>query len=112
MANENTKKYIKSKKYKTIKQDLLDQLERNCTVGSYYVDLVEDYMNFWVDKCLLTEDVQERGVCVEYNNGGGQSGTKKNDSIGEKIKVSVQMLNILNALGIKPAQADGDGDEL
>ena len=108
MANANTKKYLESERYMEIRRDLLDQLERNGTVGTYYTDLVEDYMTFWVDKCLLTDDIQSRGVVVTYNNGGGQSGKKRNDSIADKIKVNVQMLNILNALGIKPAQTDGD----
>ena len=105
------KKYMESEKYDEIRRDLLDQLERNGTCGKYYTDLVDDYMSFWVDKQLLTDDIQARGVVVTYNNGGGQSGKKRNDSIADKIKVNVQMLNILNALGIKPAQADGDDDD-
>lgn len=105
------KKYLESEKYDEIRRDLLDQLERNGTCGKYYTDLVEDYMSFWVDKQLLTDDIQARGVVVTYNNGGGQSGKKRNDSIADKIKVNVQMLNILNALGIKPAPADGDDDD-
>ena len=111
MASAKTKQYLESDRYAEIRQDLLDQLDRNGTVGKYYTDLVEDYMSFWVDKCLLTDDIQSRGVVVTYNNGGGQSGKKRNDSIADKIKVKVQMLNILNALGIKPAQADGGDDE-
>ena len=105
------KKYLESEKYDEIRRDLLDQLERNGTCGKYYTDLVEDYMSFWVDKQLLTDDIQARGVVVTYNNGGGQSGKKRNDSIADKIKVNMQMLNILNALGIKPAPADGDDDD-
>lgn len=105
------KKYLESEKYDEIRRDLLDQLERNGTCGKYYTDLVEDYMSFWIDKQLLTDDIQARGVVVTYNNGGGQSGKKRNDSIADKIKVNVQMLNILNALGIKPAPADGDDDD-
>jgi hypothetical protein len=111
MASAKTKKYLNCEKYQEIRQDLLDQLERNGTVGKYYTDLVEDYMSFWVDKCLLTDDIQSRGVVVTYNNGGGQSGKKRNDSIADKIKVNVQMLNILNALQIKPTQTEGDGDD-
>lgn len=111
MVRKAAKVYMESERYNKIKRDLLDQLERNGTVGSYYTDLVEDYMSFWVDKCLLTDDIQSRGVVVTYDNGGGQKGKKRNDSIADKIKVSVQMLNILNALGIKPAQADGDDDD-
>lgn len=113
MAAMKAKEYLASEAYREIRKDLLDQLERNGTVGKYYTDLVDDYMSFWVDKQLLIADIQSRGVVVTYNNGGGQSGKKRNDSIADKIKVNAQMLNILNALGVKPAQGgDGDGDDL
>ena len=111
MAISKADKLINSETYQEIKKDLIDQLERNGTVGKYYYDLIDDYMSFWVDKCLLVEDIQKRGVVVTYNNGGGQSGKKRNDSIADKIKVNVQMINILNAIGIKPAQSDGDSDD-
>lgn len=107
------RKQIESEAYSGIRQDLLDQLERNGTTGKYYMDLVDDYMSFWVDKQLLIDDIRARGAVVTYNNGGGQSGKKRNDSITDKIKVNAQMLNILNALGIKPAQGwDGEDDDL
>lgn len=113
MALKKVRELMESESYGRIKQDLLDQLERNGTVGKYYTDLVEDYMSFWVDKQLLIEDIRSRGVVVTYNNGGGQSGKKRNDSIADKIKVNAQMLNILSAIGVKPAQGgDGDGDDL
>ena len=63
-----------TKRYRSIRKDLLDQLERNSTVGQYYHDLVEDYMDMWIEKCLAMADISERGVIVEYNNGGGQAG--------------------------------------
>lgn len=102
---------IQSEAYASIKQDLLDQLERSGTTGRYYTDLVCDYMSFWVDKQLLIEDIQSRGVSIRYNNGGGQSGRKRNDSVSDKIKVNAQMLNILNALGLKPAQNEAEEDD-
>lgn len=111
MANAATKKYLESELYREIKNDLLDQLDRNGTTGKYYVDLVCDYMDLWITKCLLVEDIQERGVSVEYDNGGGQKGRKKNDSVEQRIKVNAQMLKLLSELGIKPTQTGGDGDD-
>ena len=102
---------IQSETYASIKKDLLDQLERSGTTGRYYTDLVCDYMSFWVDKQLLIEDIQSRGVSIRYNNGGGQSGRKRNGSVSDKIKVNAQMLNILNALGLKPAQNEAEEDD-
>lgn len=110
-ANAKTRKYLESDLYSEIKTDLLDQIERNGTTGKYYNDLVYDYMDLWVTKCLLVDDIQQRGVTVKYDNGGGQKGKKKNDSVEQRIKVNVQMLKLLSELGIKPSQ-DGDaGDD-
>jgi endo-alpha-1,4-polygalactosaminidase (GH114 family) len=47
MAVSKAKKYIESELYKEIRQDILDQLERNGTTGKYYLDLVDDYMDMW-----------------------------------------------------------------
>ena len=89
-----------------IKKDLIDQLERNGVFGKHYVDLVNDYMAMWDIKNKLIKDIKERGVTVEYNNGGGQKGYKKNDSIAELNKTNAQMLKILNELGLKPSRSD------
>lgn len=101
MANAKTKKYLESDLFREIKQDLLDQLERNGNMASYHTDLVNDYMDLWVTKCLLRDDIQKRGVMIRYNNGGNQVGTRKNDSVEQIIKVNTQMLKILADLGIK-----------
>jgi hypothetical protein len=92
---------MRTEDYRKIKSDLLDQLERNGTTGQYYIDLVFDYLDLWIAKSLLIEDIQERGVIVKYENGGGQSGMKKNDSIEQLVKVNSQMLKILADLGLK-----------
>lgn len=109
--NAKTKKYLESDLYQEIRTDLVDQLERNGTTGKYYLDLVSDYMDLWVTKCLLVDDIQQRGVITKYDNGGGQKGHKKNDSVEQRIKVNGQMLKLLSELGIKPVQVDGDDDE-
>lgn len=110
-ANAKTKRYLTSELFKEIKQDLIDQMDRNGTTGKYYSDLVNDYMDLWVTKSLLVDDIQQRGVTIRYDNGGGQKGRKKNDSIEQRIKVNAQMLKLLSELGIKPSQTDGDPDE-
>lgn len=89
-----------------IKQDLLDQLERNGVFGKYYIDLVYDYMAMWEIKNKLIRDIKKRGVSVP-----GMHGMKKNESITELNKTNAQMLKILGELGIKPSRMDGDVDE-
>ena len=95
-----------------IKKGLIDQLERNGVFGSHYLDMIDDYMSLWDIKNKLIKDIRLRGVSVEWNNGGGQHGFKKNDSVGELAKINAQMLKVLNELGLKASMAAWiDGDE-
>ena len=90
---------------------MLDQLERNGTVGKYYTDLVDDYMTLWDAKCKLADDIKARGAKVEVIT-ATTTNIKTNDSIPDMLKVNAQMLKILDSLGIKPAQTGGDvGDD-
>lgn len=110
---KSIKEIENSEKYGKIKKDLLDQLDRNGVYGEQFKDLVMDYMSLYTVKSLLVEDIKTRGVSVKYNHGGGQSGYKKNDSVGELNKTNGQMLKLLNELGIKATVADsGDDDDL
>lgn len=96
-----------------IKRDLLEQLERNGTVGKYYKDLVGDYMEMWDTKNLLAADIKMRGAVVEYTSNNGTVNKRKNESVGEFLKVNAQMSKLLDCIGIKPAQAEDDGyDEM
>lgn len=54
----------RTKLYIGIRKDLLDQLERNGTIGQYYADLLDDYMDLWYTKQALVADIQARGVQV------------------------------------------------
>lgn len=97
-----------------IRQDLIDQLERNGVYGSHYLDLIEDYMALWTIKKQLIADIRKRGVTTKYQNGPNQWGYKKNDSIAELNKTSAQMLKILADLGLKATDfeaADDDDDD-
>ena len=98
-------------KRKEVESDLLDQLDRNGTVGRYYTDLVSDYMALWDTKKKLIGDIKERGAKV-YVETSTTSKLKTNDSVQDLLKVNAQMLKILDCLGIKPEQTDGDEDEL
>lgn len=95
-----------------IKQDLLDQLDRNGTVGKYYIDLVSDYMHLWDVKNLLIEDIETRGVSVTAVSAQGVESTKKNDSVTDLLKTTAQMLKTLNELGIKPSQSGDVQDDM
>lgn len=98
---DEVEKIKKSKHYKDIRKSLLLQLDINGTEGEHFKDLVEDYMAMYCTKRLLQTDIENRGTLVEYDNGGGQKGRKKNDSIDMFNKTNAQMLKLLAELGIK-----------
>lgn len=85
--------------------------EKQIYCHAHYQDLARDYMEFFDIKTMLQADIKERGVSVKWNNGGGQEGYKKNDSVTELIKVNKQMLTILYDLGIRPADLKVTEDE-
>ena len=95
-----------------IRKDLLDELERNGTVGKYYTDLVDDYMTLWDTKNLLKADVKGRGAVDEYISNNGTVNKRKNESVGELVKVNDRMVKLLEALGITPDGAVNDDDEM
>lgn len=97
-----------SRKYKEIRQCLLDQLKSQGADTAAFRDLVEDYMSFWVIKQLTIIDIRTRGPVITYNNGGGQSGTKENPSIAYQLKISSQMLKILHQLNLNVDNVAGE----
>lgn len=97
-------------KKENIKQDLLDQLERNGVYGDYYLDLINDYMSLWEIKNKLISD-GKKNPYTEWQNSETSFGRKKNDSIDQAIKVNQQMIKILEYLDIKPSKQDGETDD-
>lgn len=94
-----------------IKQDMLDQLERNGVYGSQYTNLVDDYMSMWDIKNKLLRDIKKRGIDIKWDNGGGQKGIKKNDSLNQLYKINAEMLSIRKELGLQPAKNKAVADE-
>ena len=101
----------KSELREQIRQDLIDQLERQGVYGRHYLDLVEDYMALWDTKNDLIRDIKERGVMVRYQNGQNQWGHKKNDSVDNLVKVNKQMLILLKELGLRAENFEADDDD-
>ena len=111
--------WTKTKAYRELKKEMLDDLEARGLISRPYIDKVEEYMELWVQLKMLNADIRERGVSIEYQNGENQKGTTDNKSLGIAIRVSGQMLNIFSALAYREqavkARADlsgGEDDEL
>lgn len=98
---------------KEIRKDLLHQLSlRKLDEQSYYVSLVDDYISLWQVKNDLIADIKDRGVSVHYDNGGGQRGWKKNDSVVELTRLNKQMLSLLSELGLRGANIEAEEEEV
>ena len=99
---------------KRIREDLLNQLRIKKQNTSYYEDLVNDYIVMMQTRDKLQKDIDERGTLIEYNNGGGQKGVKKNDSLEQFNKICDRMIKHLDFLGLRPSDilVEDDDDEL
>lgn len=98
---------------KEMRRSMIDNLEARGLVEPIYTDMVEEYMELWDRRRILSEDVKERGVTV-YDSRGRET---ENRSISLGIQVSKQMLSIYAALGFKDQAASavaggGEDDEL
>lgn len=96
-------------KKEQIKQDLIDQLERQGIYGQHYLDLINDYMELYEIKNKLLKDAKKNPY-TEWRNSETSYGRKKNDSIDQAVKVNQQMLKILAFLNIKPSSHEEEHD--
>ena len=94
-----------------IRADLLEQLERNGTVGKYYTDMVDDYMTMWDVKNQLADDLAENGAVRERHYANGTVAMENSKSTDQLLKVNAQMLKLLENIGIGLAQVEGDDDD-
>lgn len=109
---ETKKLYQKTKKYDELKSSLIEQLTHAGNDVPFYLDMVDTYMTMWVTTQNLREDIYKRGVSVPYDNGGGQQGFKKNESIELLNKTNAQMLKLLAELKIQPSNlASGNNND-
>lgn len=113
MAQKN---YKATKQYKNIKDSLLNELIKNGNTQDFFISLIDDYMELWIVKEQLIQDIAENGVFIIYQHGKDQQGRTKNSSVQELTKVNAQMLKILQQLKINVRVIDSidedDEDEL
>ncbi|MBC1524805.1 P27 family phage terminase small subunit [Listeria booriae] len=90
------------KRRKKIEAELKKQLDEKGLNNPIFLDRIDSYLGYWDMEQALIKDINERGFFTEYNNGGGQVGTKKNDSTILLQKYTKQMLDTLQFMGLKP----------
>ena len=96
---------------KAIKEDLIQQLTLKNMTQSFYMDLVDQYVDYYKLKNDLMKDIKERGVRLEVTSGNGFTTSKANESIVYVNKVTQMMLKILNDLDLKQPVLDDTSDD-
>lgn len=112
MANEKRPAYERRREYRDLRRSMLDNLAVRGLDEDVYRDKVQEYMDFWVRRQELRDDIARRGLTVTDERGR----LMENRSVSLEIQVSRQMLAIFTTLGFKEdALAAGrseDDDEL
>lgn len=108
---QKRKNYRLTDAYKELRQSMLQNLIERDLDGDVYRDKVQEYMDFWVRRQELRDDIARRGLTVTDDRGR----LMENRSVSLEIQVSRQMLAIFTTLGFKEdalaATARGDDDD-
>lgn len=108
---QKRKNYRLTDAYKELRQSMLQNLIDRDLDGDVFRDKVQEYMDFWVRRQELRDDIARRGLTVMDDRGR----LMENRSVSLEIQVSRQMLAIFTTLGFKEdalaAAARGDDDD-
>lgn len=107
------KAYARRREYAELRQAMLENLAARGLDAEMYRDKVREYMDFWVRRQELRDDIAKRGLTVMDDRGR----LSENRSVSLEIQVSRQMMAIFATLGFKEdALSSGsrseDDDEL
>lgn len=99
---------------KQIKEELVEQLRLRGIDTSYYLNLVDNYIDFMKLEKKLKDNIKEKGVMISIVTSNGQKSQKKNESVSLLINTQKQKMDILTRLGIDPDSiiSEEDLDEL
>lgn len=99
-------------KYETIKEDLMNQLDKQNKYGKHFEDLADHAVYLFSLKDDLQEDIKVNGIRVKMLTGNGYEKEVDNASIRNLNQVSSQLLRVLKDIGINELDVDtGDYDE-
>lgn len=103
------KDWRKCREYKTVRKEILTALGGKDVVDSLTLSRLEEYMDFWVLRHQLQDDIAARGLYVADDRGR----ISENRSVSLSIQASRQMSAISAALGLVIGAARlGEVDEL
>lgn len=96
-----------------IRESLYAQLQMKEADVPHFVDLIEEYMQFWKIEKKLQADIKKRGINYAETMSTGITKTVNNPSVKDLAAISKQKQAILEKLGITTDKVLGMGcDEL
>jgi len=102
-------KKIKVEKYQNIKEALKEQMAEQNQLGYQYDDLLNHAIYLFKLKDVLQKDIEENGIRLKSMTGNGYEKIDDNKSVDKLLKVSAQLMKILNDLNLKePPALDGE----
>lgn len=108
MADEKRPAYERRREYRELKRSMMDALAVRGVDEEVYRDKVQEYMDFWVRRQALRDDIARRGLTITDERGR----MTENRSVSLEIQVSRQMLAIFTTLGFREgALAAGQSDD-
>ena len=103
------KDWRKCREYKAVRNEILDGLGGKAVVDPLTLSRLDEYMDFWVLRHQLQDDVTARGLFVTDDRGR----VSENRSVSLSIQASRQMSAIAAALGLSIGAARlEEADEL
>ena len=94
-----------------IKASLMEQLRLQNKTSDFYLDLVNDYMDYWSLKKKMVSDIRKNGIRYKSINGNGIEVEKPNESVTNLTKITTAMLKILNDLNLKEPLSDSSAED-
>lgn len=95
-GKKQPKDWRKCQEYKTVRREILDGLGGKEAVDPLSLSRLDEYMDFWVLRHQLQDDITDRGLYVQDERGR----ITENRSVSLSIQASRQMSALAAALGL------------
>lgn len=96
---------------KQVRDSLIEQLTLQNKTSDFYIDLVNDYMNYWRLKKDMINDIRKNGLRLSFTNGNGFEVTKPNESVNNLPKITATMLKIMGDLNLKEPLSSASAED-
>lgn len=109
MAENRKKDWSRTKAYKEMRDQIIADLSASGLDNAYFRDLVNRFMQLWCCSKELEEDISNRGIRVEYQN-GSQYGQTDNKSLDRLMRVYGMMNKFHQQFGYREVAAQSRKD--